>query len=101
VKLRFTPAARVQFKNAVLYIHKDKPAAAKRFRDRAESVLRRLAEFPDSGRRLPEFPDLPYREVMVSPYRFFYRPEEDMTWIVAVWHSAQLPTKPTNHPKNP
>jgi plasmid stabilization system protein ParE len=95
VKLRFTPTARVQFKNAVLYIHKDKPAAAKRFRDKAETVLRRVAEFPDSGRRLPEVPDLPYREVIVSPYRFFYRLEGETIWVVAVWHSAQLPTRPT------
>jgi toxin ParE1/3/4 len=96
LRLRFTPTARAQFKHAVSFIHKDSPEAAKRFRDRAESVLRRLAEFPDSGRRLPEFPDLPYREVIVNPYRFFYRPDGDTIWVVAVWHSAQLPTKPTD-----
>jgi len=97
VKLRFTPTARAQFKNAVSYLHKENPAAAKRFRDKAEQILRRLADFPDSGRRLPEFPDLPYREVIVSPYRFFYRPEEETIWIVAVWHSAQLPTNPASN----
>lgn len=94
MRLQFTPTARAQFGNAVSYIHKDNPTAAKRFRDRAESALRRLADFPDSGRRLPEFPDLPYREVIVSPYRFFYRPEKDTIWIVAVWHTAQLPGNP-------
>ncbi len=47
-----------------------------------------------SGRRLPEFPDLPFREVIVAPYRFFYRVKEKTVWIVAVWHIAQLPKEP-------
>ena len=96
MKLRFTPTARKQFRDAVSHIHRDNPSAAKRFRDKAESVLRRLDRFPDSGRRLPEFPDLPYREVIVSPYRFFYRSKEANIWIVAVWHQAQLPSDPEN-----
>ena len=43
------------------------------FRIKAEKVLSRLNKFPLSGRLLPEFPDLPFREVIVPPYRFFYR----------------------------
>jgi toxin ParE1/3/4 len=46
------------------------------------------------GRILPEFPELPYREVMISHYRFFYRIKEDSIWIVAVWHGAHLPAEP-------
>jgi plasmid stabilization system protein ParE len=64
-------------------------------RRRAETVLRRLERFPDSGRTLPEFPDLPHREVIVTPYRFFYRVVRSTVWIVAVWHGAQLPKAPT------
>jgi plasmid stabilization system protein ParE len=56
--------------------------------------LRRLEDFPESGRIIPEFPELPYREVIVSPYRFFYKIKEETIWIVAVWHGAQLPRKP-------
>jgi plasmid stabilization system protein ParE len=66
------------------------------FRNRVEKVLRRLEEFPESGRVVPEFPDLPYREVIITPYRFFYRLHGDVAWIVAVWHGAQLPEKPTS-----
>jgi plasmid stabilization system protein ParE len=43
---------------------------------------------------VPEFPDLPYREVIVSPYRFFYRITEATVWVVAVWHGAQPPQEP-------
>jgi toxin ParE1/3/4 len=90
VKVRFTPTGRTQFLGALEYIRHDRPAAAARFRQRAERILRRLQKFPASGRAIPEFPDLPYREVIVPPYRFFYRVEGRTVWIVAVWHSAQF-----------
>ena len=90
----FTPTAREQFLAALAYIAAADPAAARRLRDRAEESLSRLADYPESGRVLPEFPDLPFREVVVSPYRFFYRVKDDVVWIVAAWHSAQIPGDP-------
>lgn len=63
-------------------------------RQRAEASLSRLSEFPESGRVLPELPDLPFREVIVPPYRFFYRVKADAVWVVAVWRDAQLPDEP-------
>jgi toxin ParE1/3/4 len=66
-----------------------------RLRRRAEIALRRLERFPESGRVVPEFPDLPYREVIVAPYRFFYHVEGATAWVVAVWHGAQLPHRPS------
>jgi toxin ParE1/3/4 len=89
LRVRFTASAREQFLSAILFIRRDKPSAARRFRERAEHVLRRLEDHPNSGRRIPEFPDLPHREVIVRPYRFFYRVEGKSVWIVAVWHGAQ------------
>jgi len=94
VKVRLTPSARAQFLSALAYIRRDKPSAAVRFRNRTETVLRRLEDFPESGRVIPEFPELAYREVIISPYRFFYRIKGDLVWIVAVWHGAQLPKEP-------
>jgi toxin ParE1/3/4 len=90
----FTPAARAQFLAALAYIAVDDPVAARRLRERAAESLSRLSEFPESGRVLPEFPDLPFREVVVAPYRFFYRVKDDVVWVVAAWHSAQLPGEP-------
>jgi len=91
VTVQFTPTARMQFLSALAYIRQRNPPAAVRFRKKAELVLRRLEKFPDSGRAIPEFPELPYREVIVAPYRFFYRVEGRFVWIVAVWRGAQLP----------
>jgi plasmid stabilization system protein ParE len=94
LKIIFTPTARNQFLDAVAYIRRENPSAAISFRIKAEDLLSRLHEFPESGRLLPEFPDLPFRQVIVAPYRFFYRIKEKTVWIVAVWHSAQLPNEP-------
>jgi len=95
VKVKFKPFARSQFLSVPSYIRKDKPSAAVSFRNRSESVLRRLEDLPESGRILPEFSELPYREVIISPYRFFYKVKLDIVWIVAMWHGARLPKEPT------
>jgi toxin ParE1/3/4 len=94
VRIRFTPSGRAQFLAALAFIRRDDPAAAARFRRRAEIALKRLQRFPGSGRVLPEFPELPYREVLVGRYRFFYRTEGGTVWVVAVWHGAQIPVEP-------
>ena len=94
MKVLFTASARAQFLSAIAYIRGDKPSAAINFRIHSETVLRRLEDLPESGRIIPEFPELPYREVIVSPYRFFYKIKGEVVWIVAVWHGAQLPAEP-------
>lgn len=94
MRVRFTASARAQFLEGLDFIRRDKPTAARRLRRRVESSLRRLEDHPESGRRVPEFPDLPHREVIVRPFRFFYRLEKRTVWIVAVWHGAQLPDRP-------
>ena len=85
MKIQFTPSARNQFLSALSYIRMDKPSAAVNFRNCAEKILRRLEDFPESGRIIPEFPELPYREVIITPSRFFYKIKSDVVWIVAVW----------------
>ena len=94
MKILFTPQARSQFLEAIAYIRRDNPAAARKLRKKSEKCLKRLERFPNSGRIIPEFPDLPYREVIVPPYRFFYRIQDNIVWILAVWHGAQLPIEP-------
>ena len=96
MKIRFTPSARAQYLAALAYIRQDNPGAALRFRQHADVLLKRLETFPDSGRLIPEYPELPHREVVIPPYRFFYRVKDDVVWIMAVWHGAQLPDEPEN-----
>lgn len=64
------------------------------FRKKTENALRRLERFPDSGKRIRESPALPFRELVIPPYRFFYRVDRKTIWVVALWHGAQLPRSP-------
>ena len=92
--VRLTPPARAQFLEAVAYIAADRPTAARGFRTRVEGALRRLVDFPESGRIIPEFSGLGFREVLVDSYRLFYRRQGDVIWVVGVWHDAQIPDEP-------
>jgi toxin ParE1/3/4 len=96
MELSFTPSGRVQFLAAIGSIRKENAIAARQFRQRAEKALKRLQRFPASGAVVAEFPGLPYREVYVKPYRFFYRVCVTTIWVVAVWHGAQIPQNPAD-----
>jgi plasmid stabilization system protein ParE len=90
LKILFTPTDRRQFLEAVAYIYCDKPSAAINFRQKSEKSLSRLKELPESGRPIPEFPELPFREVIVSHDWFFYKVKDDTIYIVAVWHGRSI-----------
>ena len=90
-KVRFTPPARAQLLATVAYIHADRPLAARGFRTRVYDALAVLIDFPDSGRVIPEFPQLGFREVLVVSHRLFYRVKDDTLWVVRVWHVARTP----------
>ncbi|MBK8229501.1 MAG: type II toxin-antitoxin system RelE/ParE family toxin [Candidatus Eisenbacteria bacterium] len=94
MRIRFTDSARTEFLRQLAFIHRDRPSAATKLRLRAERVIRRLVDHPESGRRIPEFSNLPHREVLAHPLRFFYRLDRQTIWIVAVWHEAQSPRAP-------
>jgi plasmid stabilization system protein ParE len=89
MRIRFTATARAQFLAAIAAIRLKSPKSAQAFRERSEKALKRLERFPQSVAVVEEFPELPYREVYVEPYRFFYQVREKTVWVVAAWHGAQ------------
>jgi len=93
-RIQFTRPAQAQFLSALAYIRSERPSAAIGFRDRSFSALSNLIEFPESGRVIPEFPGLGFREVLVDRYRFFYKLVGDVIWVVGPWHDAQIPAEP-------
>lgn len=94
MRVRFTPQADRQYLEALRYIRSKNPAGAVTVMHRAEAVIAQLREHPYSGHVIPEYPDLPHRELPVPPYRFFHRVVDDTVWITAVWHARQLPGQP-------
>ena len=72
------------------YIALDNPAAATRFVKRVFERVERLEQFPESGKCPSELPQFPYREVVVSPCRVFYRVEGDAVFLLYVMRAERL-----------
>jgi toxin ParE1/3/4 len=52
--------------------------------------VRQLAEFPDSGKVVPELETLWLRELDHPPFRIVYRRDETVVTVVRVWRSERL-----------
>jgi toxin ParE1/3/4 len=66
------------------YIALDKPAAAKKLVRNVFKSIKRLKDFPESGKKPSELPKTNYREVIVGPCRIFYRVEGKKVFILYV-----------------
>ena len=84
------PLALERVADIATWIAQERPAAAARTVEDLFAAVGRLAEFPESGRQVPEFdrPDL--REVIHRQYRIVYRIAPDHVAILTVRHSLQL-----------
>lgn len=71
------------------YIALDKPEAAKSFVAKVFKAAERLTQFPKSGSVPPELKRLPYRQIVVSPCRIFYRIAGNDILIVFVMRGEQ------------
>ena len=64
---------------------------AEKLMDQLITRTRMLADFPQSGRMVPEFENAQLREVRSGNYRIIYRLEKpDKVEIARIFHSAQL-----------
>jgi toxin ParE1/3/4 len=76
------------------YIARDSSFYAQRMVDRLTTRSRQLADFPRSGRMVPEYAVEDIREVIEKPYRLIYRIYPDRIEILAAIHGAQrLPSE--------
>jgi plasmid stabilization system protein ParE len=91
MQVQFTPSAQKSLDKAIDYIASHNPFAVKSFVDRVGKAVSQIGLFPESGARIPEFPTTLYRQVFSRPYRLFYRVEDDIVWVAAVYHDKQLP----------
>ena len=71
------------------YIALDKPSAAIKLVQKVFSSTDRLEQFPESGRKPPEFKKSKYLEVIVNPCRIFYRTEGNKIYILYVMRSER------------
>ena len=71
------------------YIALDKLNAAKRLVREVFKKVKRLENFPKSGRKPPELDKTIYREIIIPPCRVFYRIEEEKVFILYVMRSER------------
>jgi addiction module RelE/StbE family toxin len=71
------------------HIARDSERYAQRMIDRITQHSRRIADYPESGRMVPEYEAPDVREVIERPYRIIYRILKDRIDIVAVVHAAR------------
>ena len=90
-KLIWSPAARDDLHDIVVFIARDNSNRAMSFGYELISEMNRLQEFPELGRIVPEYRDSKLREIIFRPYRIVYRIDHDASLceIARVWHSAR------------
>jgi plasmid stabilization system protein ParE len=66
------------------------PDVGERLLREVVSCVERLADFPESGRVVPEFRVAQLREVIHPPFRIVYRLDKDRVRVVRVWRSERL-----------
>jgi len=89
VKVRWTATARRHLRAIREYIAKDSEYYAQRVIGRIIDRSEQIAEFPMSGREVPEYDRSDIRELFESPYRIIYRIKRDAIDVIAVIHGAR------------
>ena len=77
-KLIWSPAARDDLHDIVVFIARDDSDRAMSFGYKLISEIDRLQEFPESGRIVPEYRNAVIREIIFRPYRIVYRVHPDL-----------------------
>jgi len=72
------------------YIAADSPAYAGIVVKKVMNQTKMLAQFPRSGRKVPEFDKDDIRELIVYSYRIIYRVQDDAIVIAAVIHGKRM-----------
>ena len=89
MRVEWSDLARDDLDELVRYISRDSVFYAQRFGEKVVLATRRLNDFPESGRMIPEAEDKALREIIVQGYRVMYRLEADHVLILAVMHGSR------------
>ena len=85
----WTESAEAHLDGIYAYIARDSEIYALRMVDRLTRRSQQIADFPLSGRRVPEYDQAQIREVLEGNYRIIYHIKSDQIDVIAVLHSAR------------
>lgn len=72
------------------YVDQEVPEVGKRLVGEVVAQVERLANFPESGRIVPEFELTHLREIIYPPFRIVYRIDGVRISIIRVWRSERV-----------
>jgi toxin ParE1/3/4 len=89
IEIRWTIEAFEDLKAIRDAILRDSAVYAREVASRLYDAVEVLAEFPDSGRVVPELKDPVIRELVRPPYRIVYRRHPAAVEILTIFHGAK------------
>jgi len=81
VEIVWTKSALDGLDDVAEFIAIDNLSAAKRVVEEITNSIDRLQDFPESGRKIPEILDLPFREIITNPCRVIYKYDEATQYV--------------------
>ena len=90
MRVHWTENAIGHLANIYEYIALNSPVYAMRTVDKITRRSEQIANFPDSGRKVPEYDTKDVRELIEYPYRIIYRIKPDQIDVLAVIHGSRL-----------
>lgn len=98
MRVEWSPPARDDLDDLVQYISRDSAYYAHNFAEKILMATRRLSDFAESGRIVPEDESQQTREIIVQGYRVMYSIETDHVLILAVMHGSRNLLNPNHQP---
>ncbi len=89
VRIIWTEPALLDLNEIAEYIAIENRQAAKNLVSTVFEKVKRLADFPLSGRMLSELDQLGYREVIVNPCRVIYKVDQQHVYVLFVIRQEQ------------
>jgi addiction module RelE/StbE family toxin len=89
MQVDWSDPARDDLDELARYISRDSVFYARNFAERIVLATRRLRDFPESGRMIPEAEDQTLREIIVQGYRVMYRIETARVLVLAIMHGSR------------
>jgi len=86
MKVYWTDSAKIHLRSIYNYIKQDSERYALATVDRITERTKQIAEFPYSGKKVPEYESDEIREIIEPPYRVIYRVYNEQIQILAIVH---------------
>ena len=90
MKIIWSPLAIDRVSEIAKYIAKDKSEAAEKWIDQIFNSVKKIENFPQIGRMVPEANRKEIREILLKNYRIIYRVEDVQITILTVRHGKQI-----------